>query len=465
MKILIINIALRPNSLRKFFPIGLGYIASAVQRAGFKFDLLDLDAHPKTKEETEKWLKDNKYDVVMMGCIVTGYKYVKWLVNTVKTAHPETTVIVGNTVASSIPDIILGKTLADIAVMGEGEITIVELLDKLRDKQDTAGVKGICYKSGGKVIRNPARPVIKDVNSIPFIDWDIFDVEVYIKSLSGNLNEPLPPLPKDQLRAMPLNTARGCPFNCTFCYHVFVGNGYRYRTPESVIAEMKLCNEKYGINYFTFNDELTFFSLKQMDAFAQKKIDSGLKIWFDSDCRSGMFEKEEDVAVAVKLKEAGCVALSYSLESANPDILKWMKKKVTPEAFSRQCKILKKSGLPILTSIVIGYPNETKDTIRQTIDVCIENGLYPSAGYLLPQPGTEMYEYAKQQGIIKDEEEYLLAIGDRQDLHVNLTKVSNEELQNTLKEELARCNKALGLGLQEAKLLKTGFYRSPKKKN
>lgn len=465
MKILIINIALRPNSLRKFFPIGLGYIASAVKRAGYTFDLLDLDAHPKTKDETEKYLQENKYDVVLMGCIVTGYKHIKWLTEVIKKAYPNTIIIVGNTVASSIPEILLNRTDADIAVIGEGDVTIIELLENINFKRSLSSVKGIYYKEGDKVLRTEHRSVILNIDSIPCIEWDILDVNVYINSLSANLNEPLPPIPKNQIRAMPINTARGCPFNCTFCYHVFVGQKYRYRSPESIINEMIECNKRYGINFFSFNDELTFFSLNQAMNFATKMIENGLKVWWDADCRSGMFSRDEDVYVAEKIKEAGCVALSFSLESASPDILKWMNKKISPESFTRQCEILKKAGLPALTSIVIGYPNESKETIRQTIDCCTKNRIYPSAGFLLPQPGTAMYDYAVSKGIIKNEEDYLLSIGDRQDLHVNLTDMSNEELQSVVKDELAKCSCELGIGLKEETLLKTGYYRAPKNQN
>jgi len=463
MKILIINIAIRPASARKFFPIGLGYIVSAVKRAGYDFDLLDLDAHPMSTDETEKFLQENHYDVVMLGCIVTGYRYVKWICNVIKMAFPDTKVIVGNSVASSIPDVLLTKTAADIAVIGEGEITAVELLECIKEKQSISNVLGVQYMNGGQVIKTPPRPVIENIDSIGSIKWEIFDIEIYIESLSKAINEPLPPIPKGKIRAMPINTARGCPYSCSFCYHVFMGSKYRYRSAALIVEEMQFCHKQYGINYFTLNDELTFFSIKQANEFAETLLDCGLKVYWDADCRSGLFRKDEDVEVVRKLKQAGCMALSFSLESASTEILKWMNKKVGPEAFSRQCKILKNAGLASLTSIVIGYPNETKETIKETIDCCIANNVYPSAGYLLPQPLTPMYDYAIQNGYIKDEEEYLLRIGDRQDLHINMTKMSDEELTSVVDLELTRCSGELSIGLENGKLLKTGHYRIAKK--
>ncbi len=463
MKILVINIALRPPPARKWLPIGLAYVISAIKRAGFEFDLLDLDAHSQSPEETERFLRTHRYDVVAMGCIVTGYKHIKWLSQIVKSNFPRTTIVVGNSVASSIPETLLTKTGADIAVLGEGDETIVELLECLRASQDLSAVKGICYRQNGAIKRNPLRPVMPNIDDIPVPDWDVFDVESYIQNLSGALNEPLPPIPRDQIRAFPINTARGCPYDCTFCYQVFRGSKYRWRSPASIIKEMRHHHERYGINYFSFSDELTFFSPKQAEAFADAMLASGLPVYWDADCRSGLFTKDEHVEIARKLKQAGAVALSFSLESANPDILEWMNKKVGIEAFSRQVEILKRAELTALTSIVIGYPTETEETIKATMDCCIGNGIYPSAGYLLPQPGTKMYEYAQQHGFIKDEEEYLLSMGDRQDFRLNMTKLPDDELQAITKRELARCSQELGLGLKDGALLKTGFYRAPKR--
>jgi len=122
---------------------------------------------------------------------------------------------------------------------------------------------------------------------------------------------------------------------------------------------------------------------------------------------------------------------------------------------------LKRGGIASLTSLVFGYPIETEETIKSTIDACIANGIYPSTGYLLPQPGTPMYEYAIEQGYIKDEEAYLLVMGDRQDLRLNMTQMPGDEMENIVNRELERCSNELGIVLNEGSLLKTGSYRSP----
>jgi anaerobic magnesium-protoporphyrin IX monomethyl ester cyclase len=461
MNILVINIALRPYSEIKFFPIGLGYITTAMKRAGYEFDLFDIDAYRYSDKEIEEYIKINNYEIVCMGCIVTGYKFIKKYSSLIKKYHPETTIIIGNSVATSISEILLKNTRSDIAVMGEGDETIVELLDYLTKNKPLDNVRGISYKKNNKIIKTSERPIIKDISTLPFIDFSIFDAEVYIDSSKKGTHDTLP-IPREKIRALPVNTARGCVANCGFCYHVFKGKKYRYRSPDSIMGEIKHLINKYSLNYIQFWDELTFFSKKQADAFAQKILDENLHFYWVADCRANLFTSEDDIPLIHKMKQAGCCALGYSLESSSSEILQAMNKKTTVAQFSRQTQILHKAGLKVLTSLVLGYPQETPETIRATYDCCIENKIYPSTGYLLPQPGSEIYNYAIQHGYITDEEEYLLKMGDRQDLRINLTRMPDEEFESIIKQELKRCNAALDMGLKESELIKTQFFRTKK---
>ncbi|MFA6129455.1 MAG: radical SAM protein [Candidatus Omnitrophota bacterium] len=462
MKVLVINTSLRPFSPVKLFPIGLGYVMTAMKRVGFDFDLLDIDAYRYSDAQVEKLIRKKEYDVICMGCIVTGYRIIKSLAALIKLIHPKSKIIVGNSVATSIVDILLSKTETDIAVMGEGDETIVELLKTISENGRLEDVRGICFKKDGKIIKNSLRQAIKDISVLPSIDLSIFDIEIYIEASKYTVNEPLP-VPREQIRSLQVNTSRGCIASCSFCYQVFKGYPYRFRNADSVINEIKKLIETYAINYIVFSDELTFFSKKQLSEFLDKILASGLSFYWAASCRGNLFTNEEDIEIIKRMKKSGCVSMSYSLESADPDILKMMKKHVGSEQFSRQTKMFAAAGLPTVTSLVLGYPQETPETIRKTIDCCIENKLYPSVGYLLPQPGSEMYDYALEHGIIKDQEEYLLKMGDRQDLLVNFTKMSNEEFQSQVLTQLKRCNESLQIGLDEKNLIKTLFLRSKKK--
>jgi radical SAM superfamily enzyme YgiQ (UPF0313 family) len=441
------------------FPIGLGYITTAIKNAGYEFDLLDIDAHRYSDEEVEKLVRRKKYDVVCMGCIVTGYKLVKSLTLLIKECHPSAKIIAGNSVATSIVETLLNRTKVDIAVIGEGDETIVDLLNTISSSGDLEQVQGICFLKEGKIVRTPHRPLIKDLSTIPFVDFSIFDIGIYIEASGHTVNDPLP-FPREEARALPINTARGCIADCTFCYHVFKKMPYRYRRADSIISEIKHMISIYDLNYILLWDELTFFSKKQTQEFVDKILEEDLHFNWAGSCRGNLFNDEKDIGIMEKMKKAGCISMAYSLESADPDILDAMNKHVSTEQFSKQTELFHKAGIPVGTSLVFGYPQETPETVRKTFDCCIQNRIYPSAGYLLSQPGSKMYDYAIEHGFITDEEEYLLKMGDRQDLRLNMTQMTDAELEGHVLDGLRRANDLLNTGLRKEDLIKTTYYRS-----
>lgn len=461
MNILVINVSLRPQSAVKLFPVGLGYITTAMKRAGFVFDLLDIDGHRYTDQEVENKIRNKRYDIVCLGCIVTGYRIVKYLSSLIKSYHPYAIIIAGNSVASSITETILSHTNVDIAVIGEGDETIVDLLIAITHSKPLDEVRGICFMKSGVLVKTPTRPLIKNISELPFIDFSIFDVEEYIKTSQYALADPLP-FPRSEARALPINTARGCIANCNFCYHVFKGMMYRFRSPESLTNDIKRMINQYNLNYIQFWDELTFFSKKQVKGFISKIREENLEFFWHADCRANLFQSENDITLLSEMKAAGCLGLGYSLESADPEILRAMNKQITVEQFSKQTRLLRRAGLATFTSLVLGYPQETPETIRKTFDCCIENEIYPSPGYLLPQPGSPVYDYALQHGYIVDEEEYLMKMGDRQELTVNMTIMADDEFIDHVSQGLARINEALNIGLANHELIKTQYFRSKK---
>ena len=458
MKVLIINICLR-NSKKIIFPIGLGYIATAIKRAGFDFEILDLDLLRLSDEKIEEYLKKTDFDVVAFGCIVTGYKHVKKLSEMIK-KYKKVPIIAGNSVATSIPEILLAKTKVDIGVIGEGDITIVELLRAIENKTPLEEVKGIFFRKNGEVFFTLEREIIPDLDELPFIDYELFDMKAYLDAFRFEVSEPYP-IKFDLIKALPINATRGCLFNCTFCYHVFKKKRFRTRSMEHLGREIKYLQKKYGVNYICFFDELTLFSKEQVNKFADYFLKENNKIFWSACCRAGLFGKD-DLNLALKLKKSGCVSLEYSLESADEEILKVMNKNISVEDFVVQTKILHQAGIWPSTSLVIGYPQETEETIKKTFDCCYENDIYPSTGYLLPQPGTLMYKYAIEIGRIKDEEEYLLGMGDRQDFYINLTNMKQERMEELVKYHLKRIAEKLDLGLDEAHLIKTEHFRQKK---
>ncbi len=462
MKTILLNVCLRYETEKKIYPVGLGYIASAVYRAGFDMEILDIDLHRYTEQELEEILRSKEFDVAGFGCIVTGYKIVKNLCAMIKRINKDAIIIVGNSVASSIPTTLLSNTPADIAVIGEGDITIVELLRQLSKKETLETVDGIYFKKDGKIIATKPRAPISILDSIPFPKWDLFDMSTYVRESKKYVNEPYP-LPKEQIKAIPVNTARGCVFSCTFCYHVFREYKYRWRSPASVVSEIKEAKKLFGINYVDFWDELTFFKREQAEVFVDELLKEDMGIFWTGSCRANLFRGPEDLQLVKKIKKAGCIGLGYSLESANTNILKAMNKMITKEMFITQKKILDEAGIVTWTSLVFGYPEETEETVNETMEFCYENDVYPSVGFLLPQPGTPIYAKMLEKGIVKDEEDYLLQMGDRQDLRISLSNIPAQDLMALVKKHLSRINTKMGFEIAGEKLIKSGHYRAKEK--
>jgi radical SAM superfamily enzyme YgiQ (UPF0313 family) len=395
-----------------------------------------------------------------MGCIVTGYSMIKRLAAQIRTIHKRCTIVVGNSVATSIVDTLLRRTEADIAVMGEGDVTMVELLAALRDKTSLGDVKGLAYLEGDTIITTEDRPYIKDISTLPLLNFGLFDIDVYIDNSSISANEPLP-IPREQVRALPCNTARGCIGKCTFCYHNFQGLPYRYRTARSIVDEIRHTLKTYNINYINFWDELTFYSKPQTAELIDLILSERLEFFWSASCRGNLFTEEQDMDLLRKMKQAGCLSMGYALESSDQRILRMMNKNVSVDDFAKQTVLLQRAGIVTYTSLVIGYPMETRETIRKTFECCLEHKIYPSAGFLLPQPGSGMYDYARTHGFIPDEEDYLLKLGDRQDLRLNMTAIPDDELEAIVQEGLDRCNQELGIGLPAEELMKTPHYMAP----
>ncbi|MFH0900898.1 MAG: radical SAM protein [Pseudomonadota bacterium] len=460
MKVLFINPAVRPDSPKLMLNVGLAYVVSAAERAGIAFEILDIDAHRYSDEEVERRIRTMRFDVAAIGTLVSQYTLVKGIAAMIRQHHPRAVIVVGNTLGTSVPRLLLEKTEVDVAVRGEGDITAVELFQAVAAGSSLDEVAGICFKRDGEIVETAPRRAIACVDDIPFPNYDLFDIDIYLEK--SRLIVPAPeklPIAFDDLVAMPVSTARGCPFQCNFCYHAFKSLKYRHRSPESICAEIERWKTKYGANYVSFWDELSLYDIKSTARLADLLIEKNLRMFFVGSARSELLDWSK-LEVARQLRKAGCKGLSFALESGNESILRAMNKRNHVADFITQAKVCHEAGLEVYTSLVFGYPQETPATIANTFDVCSKARVYPSVGYLQPSPGTPIYEYARQKGYIGDEELYLMSMGDRQDLRMNLTGMSPDLMEGLIHEHLRALNDELGIGLPESQLIKTQVYRS-----
>ena len=285
-KILFINPSLRLKSSTKFLPVGIASVMTYLDSHNIDFDFLDVDINELEDSQIEDYLDRNRYDIVLSGSIVTHYKWMKWLTNTVKKYNRNSIVIIGNSVAGSIPKLFLENSSADIAILGEGEITCLELVRKIIKDAPWDKLEGLAYKKkNGEVVVNKNRRGLKKLDDFPMINWQAFETEKYFQKSYAAAKA----IDDQKVRVMPVVTARGCAFRCTFCHFVFWNDPYRYRSPENILAEIKRNIELYNCNYISFWDDLSFASLPQAERFADAILASGLKFNWSAAVRVDLF--------------------------------------------------------------------------------------------------------------------------------------------------------------------------------
>lgn len=447
MNILLINPPVREWSKPNLFPAGLGYIAAVLLRERHKVEVLDINAYRFSKEEVEDKIRKADFDVVGIGGIITTYKYIKWLTGVLRKHHPVKKIVVGGSVGSSVPRIMLEKNPIDIVCMGEGEETIRELIAALKDKEDLSKVAGIWYKdASGKICQTGMRPPIKDLDNLPFPAWDLFAMDVYLKNPVGapNRNKWIDgSADKDTPLSINLFATRGCPYRCIYCYHDFMGMGWRHRSPENVIKEIEELYKRYKVLYFHLIDDEFVVNKNFVTEFCRllkelaKKI--GHKITWGCAGRVNLMTKE----LIATMADAGCVLIGYGIESGSQKMLDAMKKDVKVEQAKKAIRLTKEYLGWADCSFMIGTPGENKETIQETIDFCKELNLTPEVIFFItPYPGTELYRIALAEGKIKDEEEYILGLDEQgEKIKVNFTDFSDKELYK-IQEEIIKELKA-----------------------
>jgi radical SAM superfamily enzyme YgiQ (UPF0313 family) len=273
---------------------------------------------------------------------------------------------------------------ADFILTGEAEITLLELINALTAKQDDLlSIPGIAFRQQDALIKTARRPVLKDLDSLPFPAWDLVDMEPYRKMWMRSKG----------YFSMNMGTTRGCPFKCNWCAKPIYGNRYNSRSPENVVSELKMLKEKFQFDHIWFCDDI--FGLKPgwVHSFADLVEKEKLDFRFKIQARADLLLQEEYIK---DLARAGCENAWMGAESGSQKILDAMDKGTRVEQIYESTRLLKKYGIHPSFFIQFGYLGETKDDINKTIRMI--NDLLPyeigiSVSY--PLPGTLFYEKVK----------------------------------------------------------------------
>ena len=275
---------------------------------------------------------------------------------------------------------------ADFIIMGEGELTLMELVNQLTGgNADPATIDGIAYRCNGRVTTTPKRQVLRELDSLPLPAWDLVHMEEYRKTW----------MKSSGYFSLNMNTTRGCPYKCNWCAKPIYGNRYNSRSPMHVVEEMKILKELHGVDHIWFCDDI--FGLKPgwVKEFSRLLNEKQLVIPFKIQARADLMVEEELVNA---LASANCDNVWIGAESGSQKVLDAMDKGITIDEIRKATRLMKKYGIKPSFFIQFGYPDETKEDIQLTINLI--NELLPheigiSVSY--PLPGTGFYERVREE--------------------------------------------------------------------
>lgn len=421
MNILLVNPPIREQS-NPLFPMGLGYIAAVLVKAGHKVEVLDIHAERLKKQEAIEKIKKKEFNVLGIGGIITVYNYIKWLSTEIKRVLPSVKIVSGGSVISSIPSLLVDKAPIDVGIVSEGESTILEVIDAFEGKRGLGSVKGIIYKENGQIIRTEPRGRLHNLDDLPYPAYELFPMDSYLSHpFELGLERPA-----GDSKHIQIITGRGCPFRCIYCHRNF-GNEYRVRSISHVIGEISLLNKKYGVTVFDIEDETFTVDTNRVVQFCDALIDHKLDIkWV---CMSRVDRVTPDLLK--RMRDSGCIVCNFGLESGSQVMLDRYNKLVKVEDMENAIRWSREAGFSISCSFMIGGPGENTDTVQETIDFCDRMDLLVDFFITTPYPGTKLYEDLLRAGKIKDEEAYvekLSSTGDAVNLNMNVSGLSDDEL-------------------------------------
>lgn len=398
--------------------IGLAYIAGSLKAAGFLVEGIDASAEamdritpiPDTKLQyngigiEEIVARVNPHTRIFGISLMFSHEwnYHKKLIQKLKESFPNAVIIGGGEHATALTEYVLKDCPSlDFCALGEGEETMVAFCERVASGQNPKDIPGIAYREDGGVIQNPPRVRIKNIDELPWPDWDVMPVRVYLDQAVG--------AGPSFGRSMPMMATRGCPYSCTFCSNPMMWtNKYYMRSVADVIKEIKFYKQKYDIAGIQFYDLTAIVQKQWTKDFCLKMLEENVNLeWsLPSGTRSEALDEENLKLMA----QSNCRYLVYAPESGSPETLKLIKKKISLDKMKQSIRTAIRCGIVVRTNMIIGFPHEKRKNIYETLKVLVQFVVMgvedaPLFGFQ-PYPGTELFDYLLNKKRIALNESY-----------------------------------------------------------
>ena len=379
---------------RNLLPLSLLLIAAPLVKKGYSVEIIDQGTDNDWKKKLLDGLK--KSPLLVGISVLTGKQILYGLeVSQLVKEQSQAKIVWGGVHPSLLPEQTLENEFIDLVVIGEGEETLLELVDRLDKRRNYQDVLGIAYKKDGGVQINPQRDFI-NLDTQPEIPYHLIDVEKYIQPKSCASGKPG--------RDLAIYTSRGCPHRCAFCYNKeFNKRKWRGQSTEKVVAEIKKLINDYQITSFSIQDDEFFTDLERVKNICQTILKENIKAEFISSCRIDYICRMEDEFLEM-VARSGFRTLELGVESGSPIILEIIKKDITVEQVLEAVTKLKKFGITGKYCFMAGFPKETIKDMYQTTNLMREikkinyYSRIPSWRVFTPFAGIDLYHLSVEGG-------------------------------------------------------------------
>jgi radical SAM superfamily enzyme YgiQ (UPF0313 family) len=378
------------------FPLGIAYVAAALTAAGHRVRGLNLNNRDESPDEAvRREVLDFDPDVVGTGGLVAHFEKLKAIVAAAKGAKPSAFAVVGGGAIGGDPEACAGLLGVDAGVIGEGDRTVVDLMEALETGRPLVDVAGIVIPAdGGGWVRTASRPPIKDLDALPWPDLEAFGIDELLANQFPLDNYFFNS--QDRPRALPMVASRSCPYDCSFCFHP-TGRVYRMRGLDSVFAELDARIERHRINLVAFLDEIFAVKKSRIMEFCERIRGYGLQ-WMVQ-----LHPSTVDAECLAAMKEAGCTYISYGLESMDQAVLDNMRKKSTLAEIETALRLTREVGIGIQGNFIFGEASETLASANRTLDWWARNRRYQVNLYMIQVfPGSQLYREAIARKAVPD---------------------------------------------------------------
>jgi anaerobic magnesium-protoporphyrin IX monomethyl ester cyclase len=363
------------------FPsLGLGYLAAVLEKNKYEVDVIDCQTVRFTHEEFKNEISKRQPTVVGITSNILTYKSALKIAKIAKEAHPNCLTVIGGPHVSFWDEEALQECpQLDVVVRKEGEYTLLELVQRLEAEKDYHNVQGTTCRKNGKIMRNPDRPFIENLDQLPFPARHLW--------------------PLEQLRKYEdifyLTTSRGCVYWCEFCAAVrMFGRRYRMRSPKNVVDEIEFLNKTYNATKFTFCDDAFTVDQPRTEELCKEIKNRELRIKWNCGTRVDMITKD----LLLKMRSAGCVSVWFGVESGSQHVLNEMRKGISTEQTIRAIGWVRELGLKPVPNVLIGFPGETEESAWRTIKFAEKISPDEVAFFNIatPLPGTPMFDMVRE---------------------------------------------------------------------